>query len=262
MARTKYVKPKEKYKPIAQIVKKRGKTVESKIQNVVNEAFARHVEMKRSCFTASDGVQIAHNNFIVLDLNVLETSNGTGDPTTTQTNNRIGDEIMLRGVSIKMMVELNERYSDVTFRMFVVKKAKGDTLTSTTLFNGLSANKMLDTVNTERYTILYSKTFKLTARSQGSVGGETGGISSGIVAAHSDAHTTLSRATKIVKFYIPGKKFGRGGKVTYENTSTQPKFFDYQVLLYAYSNYSTSDALGYNVGRLNDYIRQLYYKDS
>ncbi len=50
---------------------------------------------------------------------------------------------MLRGISIKMMVELNERYSDVTFRMFFVKKAKGDTLTSATLFNGLSANKMV-----------------------------------------------------------------------------------------------------------------------
>lgn len=262
MARTKYVKPKQKYKPEAQITRKRGQTMVSKIQSVVNSALHRTMETKRSCFTASDGSQIGHNNFIVLDSNVLETSNGTGDPTTTQTNNRIGDEIMLRGVSIKMMVELNERYSDVTFRMFVVRKAKGDTLNTGTFFNGLSGNKMIDTINTERYTILYSKTFKLTARAQGTVGGETGGIQSGINLAHGDSHTVLSRATKIVKFYIPGKKFGRRGKITYENSGTQTKFFDYQVLLYAYSNYSTSDTLGYNVGRLNDYVRQLYYKDS
>jgi len=46
------------------------------------------------------------------------------------TKNRIGDEITLKGISLKFMVELNERYSDVTFRMFVVKKAKDDTLDS------------------------------------------------------------------------------------------------------------------------------------
>ena len=72
----------------------------------------------------------------------------------------------------------------------------------------------------------------------------------------------MTRATKILKFYIPGSKFGRSGKVVYENASSQPKFFDYQVILFAYSNYSTSAFLGYNVGRLNDYVRTLYYKDA
>ena len=39
---------------------------------------------------------------------------------------RIGDEINLSGVSIKTMLESNERYSDVTFRVLVVRAAKGD----------------------------------------------------------------------------------------------------------------------------------------
>jgi len=62
-----------------------------------------------------------------------------------------------------MMLELNERYSDVTFRLFVVRSAKGDTPTTVTLWQGASGNKMLDTFNTERFTILYSKYVKILA---------------------------------------------------------------------------------------------------
>jgi hypothetical protein len=244
-------------------VPKRRKTADSMAKlakKVANQAISRNIETKKSVHTSSDGSQIGHNNFILMDSNVLETTRGTADPMTTSTNNIIGDEIMLRGVSIKFMVELNERYSDVKFRLFVVKKAKGDTLSSATFFNGVSGNKMLDTINTERFSVLLSKTFKLTARSQGTTGGETGGISSGFNAAHSDAHTTLSRATKILKFYIPGSKLRSQGKIMYENGSAQPKFFYYQPILYAYSNYSTSDALSFNVARLNDYVRTLYIR--
>ena len=59
-----------------------------------------------------------------MDTNILETTQGVAYHMTASTNNRIGDEINLKGVHMKFMVELNERYSDVTFRMFVVKKAK------------------------------------------------------------------------------------------------------------------------------------------
>jgi len=61
---------------------------------------------------------------------------------------------------------------------------------------------------------------------------------------------------------IPGKKFGRNGVVQYENGSTQPKFFDYHLLFFAYSNFSTSDTLGFFVGRVNDAFVKLHYKDA
>jgi hypothetical protein len=44
-------------------------------------------------------------------------------------------------------------------RMFVVKKTKGDTPNADTFFTGLSGNKMIDTINKERFTVLLSKTF-------------------------------------------------------------------------------------------------------
>ena len=66
-----------------------------------------------------------------------------------------------------MMVELNERYSDVTFRLVFVKCAKGDVPTRDSLFTGSSGNKMLDYINKERYTVLAQKFFKIKAPNMG-----------------------------------------------------------------------------------------------
>jgi len=164
--------------------------------------------------------------------------------------------LTLRGVSIKMMLELNERYSDCTFKLIVVKCAKGDTPTRANLYNGISGNKMIDTFNTERFTILFAKNIKLTAPNFATTGG---GSAAGYNAA-GDASVVQSRATRIVKIWLPYKLFSKTGKIMYENNSSQTKFWDYQVLLYAYSNYSTLQDV-YYVGRCNDYVKTMYYTD-
>jgi hypothetical protein len=105
--------------------------------------------------------------------------------------------------------------------MFVVKKAKGDTLSTATFFTGLSGNKMIDTINTERFTVLYSRTFKLTARNQGTLQNEQG-VGSGLYGvASSSAYqgAVLSRATRIIKVYVPGSTFIKSRKVTYKISS-------------------------------------------
>ena len=245
-----------------------------KIQSLVRKAIASNnkktLEVKQAVSTVSDGTQILHNNFITLDAHLLETTQGVKDPNTSHTECRIGDQVTLRGCKIKMFVELNERYSDVTFRMLVVKCAKGDTPTRATLFTGLSGNKMLDTINSERYTILYQQYFKIKAPNQGisNSAGQTAEVgttlppsNAGIeYVSNSDARV-ISRATKIIKAWIPGKSFSKNGVIQYENASTQVKFFDYHVLLYAYSNYTTDQDV-WNVGRCNDYISQLYFTDA
>jgi hypothetical protein len=111
----------------------------------------------------------------------------------------LGDTITLSGVAFTMMLELNERYSDVTFRMFVVRSAKGDAPTSSTLWQGASGNKMLDTFNTERFTILFSKYVKLTAPNMGINPSGVQTVGSGFA----EGTQQISRATRIVKFYIP-----------------------------------------------------------
>lgn len=231
------------------------------MKQIAQTAINKNVETKTSVYTVSDGIEIAHNNFVTLDNVVLKTSPGPLDPTTNNADNRIGDTINLRGVAMKMMFELNERFSNVTFRILVVKCAKGDAPTRATLFNGLSGNKMLDTLNTERYTILATKQFKISAPNTGSTVSDGAGGPPQPSGFGNPVSATFSRATRIVKLWIPGKKFSRSGKIIYENGSSQPKFFDYHVVVYAYSNYTTLQDV-WNVGRVNDYVKVMYYKDA
>jgi len=232
-----------------------------KIQRAVRSYLNKKIETKKSNTTSTDGIQISHNNFVYADSNILTTTQGITDPTNSNTANRIGDEINLKGVAFKFMLENNVRYGDVNFRILVVKSAKGDVPTSATLWNGLSGNKMMDTINNERYTVLFSKYVKVKQPNAGGDGNlGTGYTGSGLV---SGATPLQSPGSKIVKFYIKGEKFvGKSGIVRYENGTNQVKFFDYTVLVYAYNTYGVSEALGYEVGRLNEYIKVMYYKDA
>lgn len=247
-------------------------TLQSVIRKAIIQNNKKMIETKSAVFTSPDGTEITHNNFVTLTNHLLKTTQGVKDPLDTNTECRIGDKITLKGVSLRMMIEMNERYSDVTYRLFVVKCAKGDVPTRGTLFIGLSGNKMIDYVNKERFTILASKTFKITARNNGvsdasgsttQVGTTVPPTYAGIYYGSGAAGPTnqVSRATKIIKLWIDGKKFSRNGIIQYQNGVDQVKFFDYHVVLYAYSNYSTDQDI-FNVGRVNDYIQQIYYTDS
>ena len=71
-----------------------------------------------------------------------------------------------------------------------------------------------------------------------------------------------SRMTKIVKFDVPDHKFGNKGDLKYENDSTsQVKFYDYHLVCYTYTNFTTSQD-GFNVGLINDYFKVTYYTDA
>jgi len=260
---------KRKYNNVRRKIAKKYSTTPKKvnssasvIQAAVRRVLNKKLETKKSNTTSSDGTNISHNSFVNVDNKVLATTQGTTDPTTQAINNRIGDEIDLKGIAFKFMLENNHRYSETLFRILVVKSAKGDTPTTATLFNGLSGNKMMDTLNNERYTVIFSKYVKVKQGNFGSIDVLSGAtnVGSGLYAGSGGV---LSPATKIVKFYIPGYKFvGKSGKVRYENGSDQVKFFDYNVLVYAYSSYATSDALAWQVGVVNEYIKIMYFKDA
>lgn len=241
------------------------------MKRTANIAVQRNLETKTSQLTDTDGVELRHNNFHYVTNNLLATQQGVAEPE-IGIGDRIGDKITLRGVSLKFMLELNERYSDVTFRIMVIKAAKGDTPTLTTIFNGESGNKMMDTKNTERYTFLVDKYYKIKAPNTGLRDTTTMyGMNSGIYTSAGGATdgppgNFLSRATRIIKLWIPGVKFGSKGIITYENGSQNQKFFNHHVAVFAYSNYSTSDSVAsggpYNVGRINEFLSKMYYKDA
>lgn len=256
-------KKKTGYKKRAMSGSARRSAAARTIQGAIRRALNKNIETKRSIQTSTDGSEIWHNNFITLDSTVLQSTPGVYDPMNNAINNRIGDKINLVGVKLRGMIEMNERYTDVTFRLLVVKAAKGDTPTRATLFNGISGNKMLDTINTERYTIIASKYMHLKPGGLGTVGSQyvpVVGQTSGVYL-DGGGQAAISRVTKIWKLWIPGKKFTKSGVVTYEDNSSQVKFFDYHVLLYAYSNYSTLQDVFY-VARNNDYVKEMFFKDA
>lgn len=269
----KMVNRKRKSAQAMRVNKYRTRTVKGKyipkarmnIAKVVNKVMARKLETKQSNLSNSSYQQISHNNFITLDNTVLKTTQGTSDLMTgTDTANRIGDEITLKGVSMKFMLELNERYSDVTFRIILVRAARGDTPTLANLFTNLTGNKMLDTFNTERYTIIAQKYVKMKSPNMTmGLGGSATATGSGVYYAGDNPQANyLSRSTRIVRMYVPGAKFARNGLIKYDGNGTSQKFFDYHVLCYAYSNFSTSDALGFYVGAVSTYVKQMFYTDA
>lgn len=258
---------------------KRARPLSAPMRAEVSRIVNRNIETKTAVWSGTDGMQVQHNNFITLFTNVLSTTQGVTDPMTTDGSCRIGDEIILKNLKLKMMLELNERYSEVTYRILVVKTAKGDTPTRATLFTGLSGNKAIDTINTERYTVLAQKWGKITAPNinagrTGSIvgappepyistaqeaGGGTGINTFG--AWEVEATPSLTRGTRIVTLNIPGKKFYRGGRIKYENGSGQTKFFDFHVLVYAYTGYVTMQDY-VNVLQINDFYKVMSYKDA
>jgi len=266
---------KRRYNNTKRKVAKKYKTTPKKanvsaavIQGAIKRYLYRHAETKTSQSDISDYQQIEHNSFKnIFPNNILNTSPGVNDPTQGNTQNRIGDQITLLKCSIRMMLELNERYSDVTYRIIITKSARGDTPTITTLFKGMSGNKMLDEINYERYSVIYQKWGKIKAPNQsaGSAAYQSG-ESTGIYLSNY-GNTSLSRATRILKINIDGKKFAKDGIIQYEGPANGnlQKFFDYNVFVYAYSNYNTlaptSITAGYNVLAVNDAYVKLTFKD-
>lgn len=238
-----------------------------KISRVLN----RNLETKQSIVTSTDNLAILHNSFGLMNGgNLLATTQGVTDPGSTNTANRIGDKITLQRVTMKMMLELDERSSDSTFRIMVVRTARGDVPTSVTLFKGQSNNKMLDEFDSERFTCLAQKWVKLTSRNVSATvstdpayaGGFLGPLTAvgtaGTIAAY--PQYTMSRATKLVSISVPGSKFSKNGIIQYESGTSSVKFFDYYVVIYGYNNFGGVTGTT-QVGRINDFISRMYFKD-
>ena len=271
MPHTKFVKaPKRKYNSAkAGLTRKYGKSKAvvsaSVLQAAIRRTLFKNAESKNSQATAADNQQISHNNAVIIATNVLQTTPGVQDPENQNTLNRIGDRITLLKVQFRMMLEINERFSDVTYRILLVRSARGDTPTNATLFNQLSGNRMLDTINYERHSVLYQKWGKIKAAPESGgraafADNSTVNPLTGVYEAYNDPWHG-SKATRIVKFDVPGKKFAKDGIIIYENNAGQQKFFDYNLIVYAYSSYNTSEAAGYYVLSVNDYYHRLIYKD-
>lgn len=216
------------------------------------------IETKESTQTTATNLALPHNNVKVI-YNPMQVNIGTGDPM-TGVGNRIGDQITVRGLKIKMFLQNQAQRPKVWYRIMVIKSASGDTIDRSTLFKNLVGNKMIDQYDTERFTVVYQKTLSITTSpaqtatsfsvpSGAPESGNGGTISGGI-------------ATKVVSMWVPGRKFGYKGIVKYKNGSAgEPKFHDYRVVILAYDLFGTPQDIN-NVGSLSEGYCKLYYKDA
>lgn len=219
----------------------------------------RMIETKEGCIKAPTNVELFHNNVHVVqnsvgaNFNPLFSQYGTEDPMLANDCRRIGDKISIRGLMIKGFIENALSRPKVWYRFMVIKCAKGDTIDRTTLFKNDSANKMIDQINTERFTIVAQKTFNIDCTNKAPTAVNGTGIPTG--------ETGGGPGTKIIKMWIPGYKFGKRGNLIYENGSSQPKFFDYRLVFVVYDWYGTPQDVN-AVGRINELFTKLYFKDA
>lgn len=231
------------------IAASRGRAVIQRVNNLY-----RMIETKESRPVSVVNLALAHNNVTVLSGNPLSTTNGTDD-VMAGVGQRVGDRISIRGMKACFFVEGALQRSKVYFRLMLIKMAKGDTLTRGTLFTGIAANKMIDLVNTERFTIVAQKIITVTPPSTAPSGVDAAGIGTIV------SNNNITTGNRIVKFWIPGNKFGKNGNIVYENGASQVKFFDYKWCIVAYDWYGTPQDVN-NVGIVNEAYSRLYYKDA
>lgn len=223
-------------------------------------SLTRTIETKEGCRRITN-VSLAHNNLIVFNdndgnvFNPFICAQGATDPMAAGGMVRVGDSITVIGIKIKFFVETAINRSNVHFRFMFVKMAKGDTLNRTNFFKDACGNKMIDQVNTERFTVLASRTVKVVTTANPAPNNVSAtGVPTGSAPAIG--------GTRIVSMWIPGVKFGRKGIVQYENASTnQLKFFDYRLCCVAYDWYGTPQDIN-NVGFINDGYCKTYFKDA
>ena len=235
------------------------------IQRVVSNMLNRNIETKENSRQCSLQA-IPHNNVRVLTestgatpLNIFYLGNNTGDASMQNDGGRIGDQITVKGVTIKVFLELPLNRTKVYVRLMLLKGAKGETFSRANIFKQKSANKMIDVINTERFSIIAQKICTLqTANAAPTTLLTIEGVTQG----HPSGTTGAGIATKLVTMWIPGRKFGRGGTVQYENLSpNQVKFFDYRLVAVAYDWNGTPQDIN-TVCNINECFSCVYFKDA
>lgn len=236
------------------------RTIASKVTQKVNSLY-RMIETKENTRSSASNVALPHNNVYVVQasngvvFDVFRQDQGAGDPMQGNFGNRIGDQISVKGLLLKGFVENALGRPKVYYRIMLLRGAKGETFSRDTIFKGDSGNRMIDQVNTERFTVVAQKVFTASASNVAASGAE-------VVNGAPLIATAGGVGTRTFKFWVPGYKFGKGGLIQYENGAVnQVKFFDYRVVILVYDWYGTPQDVN-NVGRLNEMYSKLYFKDA
>lgn len=242
-----------------------------RINRKVNRLYSM-IETKESCRVGTPNLGLEHNQIVLYGnynqanyprtlvsiVNPMSVAQGTDD-NMGGVGTRIGDSLSIRGLLIRGFFENAFGRNRVYYRVMLIRAAKGDTIDRTTLFKGNAGNKMIDQVNTERFTIIAQKVFTITANA--GMATSVTGLGAGVPQIGTIVDVA-AQPTKMFNLWVPGRKFGRGGTIRYENgSSNQVKYYDYRIAVLAYDWFGTAQDVN-TVGRVNEMYTKLYYKDA
>lgn len=254
----------------------RNKTLDKKVKNIVKTELQNELEDKVAVIGLND---IAIPSPIIPNGNVTASANivrifpliSQGDG---QYNERVGNEIRLKYLDIKMLlnyaladnsVSSNED-AEVGVRVMILKQkdqmsvpgAVADFQGNKLLENGLATAgpasfdgetfNLMQSINREQFTVKYDKTFYLAAPYRQSTGGAT-----------TVSQSFLPPRAKVMKHRMT---FGKGGlKLTYGNgASTDPTNFPYFIAL-GYASTVSSSVPSNNIVRYS-YSANCKYTDA
>ena len=236
---------------------------------LIKQVMNKQLETKHVIENFPDGRQFTHMSVTVLDnrpyysTQGITNPNGAADSAIASTA-RIGDMVLAKGVRYRMFVENNERFAQVKHRFMFVRGPFGGLAPSiTTLFMGRSDNKLIDDINTSRFTILYDKTH--TIYNSGLIASPVTQIQDVITAVglgtYSSANVSTQPGCRVITIYIPYAKNNKPKALHYTADATgDPKDFAYYLLYLPYVVQNTSTTL--NVCKLNDMNKVFYFKDT
>jgi len=165
------------------------------------------------------------------------TDNGAG---TSVISNRLGDEVIGRGISIKLWIANKLDRPNVMYRICVYKYQSQSIPTLVNLFKTGSGNKIMDDLDKEYITPVYQKIFNLQVGYSAvpAAAGDTDGR---------EAHTYK-------QIWIPLKN----RKIHYTDAGSIPKFTNYGFFIMPYDSFGT--LITDNIASYS-YQYKFYFKD-
>jgi len=208
-----------KKKPVKKMYRK---PVRKSLAKMMASIALKKCETKHT-HTILENVQLNHNSPSHF-AGLLETTQGAADDDSGTSNRalRIGDEVVARGISLKMWFANKLDRPNVTYKVVIFRYQSGYAISSNDpYYSQGSANYLLRDLNTEQFKIVKVLNFRIQTAAQ-----KINTVTNDFQGA--EGH-------KLIKCYIPLKNY----KQKYHNNSGVPKYTNMGVAVVAYDSYGT-----------------------
>lgn len=208
-------------------------------------SFIKRVMLKQ-CETkhktlAFENAQMNHNSLMIPLNGLIDVAQGDSE------NQRTGDEVIGKYLKFKLWMSAKQDRPNVKIRLMVIRVPTDEESGTVSPFEGVIGNKLIDYINTEKYTAVYQKFITIQ-------GNQAIGPTGGLLGTSYDWYMRERSAQH--SFTIPLKD----EKIKFLETGNTPKYQKYNLrfVALAYDSYGTltTDTIATMAGNV-----RFYYKD-